>query len=81
MLVDDPRVAADITKLSDDGFSAGYSESSVQKAVQHNKDTEAILTIKKSRKQSHKMTPLLSDDEILDDWDPNNSDEIGRAHV
>ena len=21
------------------------------------------------------MTPLLSDDEILDDWDPNNSDD------
>ena len=75
MLVDDPRVAADITKLSDDGFSAGYSESSLQKAVQHNKDTEAVLTIKKARKQSHKMTPLLSDDEMLDDWDPNDTDD------
>ena len=47
MLIDDPRVAADITKLSEDGFSAGYSESSLQKAVQHNKDTEAVVTIKR----------------------------------
>jgi hypothetical protein len=75
MLVDDSRVAADITTLSDDSFSAGYSESSLQKAVQHNKDTEAVLTIQKARRQSHKMTPLSSDDEILDDWDPNNTDD------
>jgi hypothetical protein len=75
MMVDDPRVAADITKLSDDGFSAGYSESSLRTAVQHNKDTEAVLTIKKARRQSHEMTPLTSDDEILDDWDPNNTDD------
>ena len=75
MLVDDPRVAADITKLSDDGFPAGYSESSLQKAVQHNKDTEAVLIIKKARRQSHKMTPLSLDDEILDDWDPNDTDD------
>ena len=75
MLVDDPRVAGDIIKLSVDGFSAGYSESSLQKAVQHNKDTEAILTIKKARRLSHKMTPLLSDDEILNDWDLNNTDD------
>ena len=75
MLIDDLRVAADITKLSEDGFSAGFSESSLQKAVQHNKDTEAVVTIKKDRRQSHKITPLLSDDEILDDWDPNNSDD------
>ena len=74
MLVDDPRVAADITKRSEDGFSAGYSESSLQKAVQHNQDTDAIVTIKKARRQSQKITPLLSDDEILDDWDPNTSD-------
>ena len=50
MLVDDPRVAADITKLSEDGFSAGSSESSLQKTVQHNKDTEAVVTIKKARR-------------------------------
>ena len=75
MLIDDPRVAADITKLSVDGFLAGSSESSLQKAVQHNKDTEAVVTIKKARRQSHEITPLLSDDEILDDWDPNNSDD------
>jgi hypothetical protein len=75
MLVDDPRVAADITKLADDGFFAGYSESSLQKAAQHNKDTEAVLTIQKARRQSHKMTPLSSDDEILDNWNPNNTDD------
>ena len=75
MLIDDLRVTADNTKLSDDGFSAGYSESSLQKAVHHNNDTDAILTIKNAMRQSHKMTHLSSNDEILDDWDPNSSDD------
>ena len=43
--------------------------------MQHNKDTEAVFTIKNAMRQSHKMTPLSSDDEMLDDWDPNNSDD------
>ena len=74
-LVDDPGVAGGNTKPSDDGFSAGSLTSSLQKAVQNNKDTEAVFTINNAMRQSHKMTPLLSDDEMLDDWDPNNSDD------
>ena len=50
MLVDDPRVAADNTKLSDDGFSAGSLKSSLQKAMQYSKDTKAVLTIKNAMK-------------------------------
>ena len=75
MQVDDPGVAGGNTKPSEDSFSAGSLTSSLQKAVQHNKDTEAVFTIKKARRQSHKMIPLSSDDEMLDDWDPNNTDD------
>ena len=75
MLVDVPGVAGDNTKPLDDRFSAGSLTSSLQKAVQHNKDTEAVFTIKNATRQSHKMTPFSSNDEILDDWDPNNSDD------
>ena len=75
MVVDDLGVAEGNAKLSDDSFSAGSLTSSLQKDVQHNKDTETVITIKKAIRQSHKMTPLSSDDEILDDWDPKNSDD------
>jgi hypothetical protein len=68
-------VAVGNTKPTNDSFSAGSLTSSLQKIVQHNKDTEAVLTIKKDMRQSHKMTPLSSDDEILDDKDPNNTDD------
>ena len=43
--------------------------------MQHNKDTEAVFTIKNAMRQSHKMTPLSSDDKILDAWDPNNTED------
>jgi hypothetical protein len=75
MVVDDPGVAGGNTKPLDDIFSAGSLTSSLQNAVQHNKDTEAVFTIKNAMRQGHKMTPLSSDDEMLDDWDPNNSDD------
>ena len=75
MLVDDPGVAVGNTKPLGDSFSAGSLTSSLQKAVQHNKDTEAVFTIKNAMRQSHMMTPLSSDDEMLDDWDPNNTDD------
>jgi hypothetical protein len=75
MLVDDPGVAVGNTKSLDESFSAGSLTSSLQKAVQHNKDTEAVFTIKNAMRQSHKMSTLSSDDEMLDDWDPNNTDD------
>ena len=75
MLVNDQGVAAGNTKLSDDSFSTGSLTTSLQKAVQHNKDTEAVLTIKNAVRQSYEMIPLLSDDEILVDWYPNNTDD------
>ena len=74
MVVDDLGVAEGNAKLSDDSFSAGSLTSSLQKDVQHNKDTEAVITIKNAMRQSQKMNPLSSDDEIHDDWDPNNID-------
>ena len=46
MLVDDPGVAVGTIKPLDDSFPAGSLTSSLQKAVQHNKDTEAVFTIK-----------------------------------
>ena len=75
MLFDDPGVAGDNTKPLDGSFPAGFLTSSLQKAVQHNKDTEAVFTTNNAMRQSQKMTPLSSDDEMLDDWDPNNSDD------
>jgi hypothetical protein len=75
MLVDDSGVAVGNTKPLDDSFSAGSLTSSLQKAVQHNKDTETVFTIKNAMRQSHKMSPLSSNDEMLDDWDSNNSDD------
>ena len=45
-LVDDPGVAGGNTKPSDERFSASSLTSSLQKAVQHNKDTDAVFTIK-----------------------------------
>ena len=85
MLVDDPGVAVSNTKPLDDSFSAGSLTLSLQKAVQHNKDTEAVLTIKNAMRQSHKMTHLSSDDEIFHDWDPNNTDDdtmhSGSSHM
>jgi hypothetical protein len=75
ILVDDPGVAGDNTKPLDDRFPAGFLTSSLQKAVQHNKDTKDVFTTNNAMRQSHKMTPLSSDDEMLDDWDPNISDD------
>jgi hypothetical protein len=75
MLVDDPGVAVGNTKPLYDSFSAGSLTSSLQKAVQHNKDNEAVFTIKNAMRQSHKMSTLSSDDDMLDDWDPNNTDD------
>ena len=75
MLVDDPGVAGGNTKPLDDSFSVVSWTSSLQKAVQHNKDTDAVFTIKNAMRQSHKITPLSSDDEMLDDWDPNNTND------
>jgi hypothetical protein len=75
MLVDDPGVAGDNTKPLDDSFPAGFLTSSLQKAVQHNKDTEAVFTTNNAMRQSHTMTPLSSDGEMLDDWDPNITDD------
>ena len=76
MLVDDPGVAVGTIKPLDDSFPAGSLTSSLQKAVQHNKDTDAVFTIKNAMRQSHKITPLSSDDEMLDDWDPNNTNDV-----
>ena len=46
MLVHDPGVAGGNTNPLDDSFSAGSLTSSLQNAVQHNKDTEAVLQSK-----------------------------------